>query len=224
MKNTSIHTLSSQQDRISLELCRAARLLSTFPSDHATDPTDVVLTTKPGDPKQARTALTMRMCAWPVARSIFVLVRVVRRAHLSAILNRFASNGGSGLATSDHRQRARCSLCERSERADKFVGLQPTVIASRAPHLLLDSKNRGRASPVNSSRTSWISTARALTHYQLRDPLHTSTCERGALSECPAARARASHWFDKFLLGSARLSRRKQIHTFLNTDLNLDLI
>ena len=34
-----------------------------------------------------------------------------------------------------------------------FVGLQPTVIASRAPHLLLeqskDSKNRGRASPVN---------------------------------------------------------------------------
>ena len=34
------------------------------------------------------------------------------------------------------------------------VGLQPTVIASRAPHLLLeqsvrDSKNRGRASPVN---------------------------------------------------------------------------
>ena len=28
------------------------------------------------------------------------------------------------------------------------VGLQPTVIASRAPHLLLDSKNRGRASPV----------------------------------------------------------------------------
>ena len=34
-----------------------------------------------------------------------------------------------------------------------FVGLQPTVIASRAPHLLLeqsvqDSKNRGRASPV----------------------------------------------------------------------------
>ena len=40
-----------------------------------------------------------------------------------------------------------------------IVGLQPTVIASRAPHLLLeqsvmtsknrnDSKNRGRASPV----------------------------------------------------------------------------
>ena len=27
------------------------------------------------------------------------------------------------------------------------VGLQPTVIASRAPHLLLE--NRGRASPVN---------------------------------------------------------------------------
>ena len=36
-----------------------------------------------------------------------------------------------------------------------FVGLQPTVIASRAPHLLLDSmthdsKNRGHASPVKS--------------------------------------------------------------------------
>ena len=30
------------------------------------------------------------------------------------------------------------------------VGLQPTVIASRAPHLLHDSKNRGRASPVSS--------------------------------------------------------------------------
>ena len=45
--------------------------------------------------------------------------------------------------------------CKWSARAS-IVGLQPTVIASRAPHLLLeqsvmtiqDSKNRGRASPV----------------------------------------------------------------------------
>ena len=38
-----------------------------------------------------------------------------------------------------------------AEDLDQFlVGLQPTVIASRAPHLLLDSKNRGRASPVKS--------------------------------------------------------------------------
>ena len=35
-------------------------------------------------------------------------------------------------------------------RAARIVGLQPTVIASRAPHLLLEhSKNRGRASHVN---------------------------------------------------------------------------
>ena len=38
-----------------------------------------------------------------------------------------------------------------------LVGLQPTVIASRAPHLLLEqsvmtSKNRGRASPVNNDQ------------------------------------------------------------------------
>ena len=36
---------------------------------------------------------------------------------------------------------------------EQIVGLQPTVIASRAPHLLLEqsvmTKNRGRASPVN---------------------------------------------------------------------------
>ena len=40
-----------------------------------------------------------------------------------------------------------------SEVVAKLVGLQPTVIASRAPHLLLEqsvmTKNRGRASPVN---------------------------------------------------------------------------
>ena len=50
--------------------------------------------------------------------------------------------------------------CEKSYSHDqspsrappRVVGLQPTVIASRPPHLLHDSKNRGRASPVNAAR------------------------------------------------------------------------
>ena len=48
-----------------------------------------------------------------------------------------------------------------------FVGLQPTVIASRAPHLLLEQsvmKNRGRASPVNGAFSGLVSPNQVLTH------------------------------------------------------------
>ena len=81
-------------------------------------------------------------------------------------------------------QHLRCYVREAKEwttgwitRALRFVGLQPTVIASRAPHLLLEQSvmNRGRASPVN-----------------LR-------CERGVLSKFRAARTCASYWFDNQL-------------------------
>ena len=49
-------------------------------------------------------------------------------------------------------------MLTHAARAAAIVGLQPTVIASRAPHLALleqsvqDSKNRGRASPVKAAK------------------------------------------------------------------------
>ena len=69
-----------------------------------------------------------------------------------------AARGFDGMTANIH-----CNYQFRAARKSGIVGLQPTVIASRAPHLLLeqsvmiqskDSKNRGRASPVKSGITA----------------------------------------------------------------------
>ena len=76
-----------------------------------------------------------------------------------------------------------------------FVGFQPTVIASRAPHLLLENpknpknpKNRGRASPVNSwigANTNIISSVTKAIKDQNKDfTVNVTAC--GATQPCSA--------------------------------------
>ena len=86
-----------------------------------------------------------RLALWQAARTKGPAVRASQTANLKLTCSK-TSLPVARRRMARRAQHLRCSLC------DRVVGLQPTVIASRAPHLLLeqsDSKNRGRASPVN---------------------------------------------------------------------------
>ena len=68
-----------------------------------------------------------------------------------------------------------------------LVGLQPTVIASRASPPLLDSKNRGRASPVNRLPCAHGPSRAASYNYY-----SAGKRDRGKNSSVPLARAQYS--------------------------------
>ena len=101
-----------------------------------------------------------------------------------------------------------------------FVGLQPTVIASRASPPLLEQSSSKIRRIVDARRPSIIFLRKTAFRSHCACPYGTLLCERGDLSEFLAARTCASCWLDKvatkvcscfpFAFYHARMARRAQ--------------
>ena len=108
--------------------------------------------------------------------------------------------------------------------ACRFTRLQPTVIASRAPHLLLEQSvmtlrfreswtciaRQATARFVKPARLHFARTARALRY---------ATYIRGVLSEFRAARTCASYWFDNCSIADTRARRQAAHHSLIKQNL-----
>ena len=68
---------------------------------------------------------------------------------------------------------------------------RPGVLSWRSVRGVLSEYPAAQIKPVKPARLHFARTARALTGRYIH------VCEQGVLSECPAACARASYWFDK---------------------------